>query len=160
MRLPSLLIIFFCLSSCAKAPLDRLADESTRAGVAALRNPQTRNASLAIAAQKPIRVYYLAKYQATPEQVLEARKRVTAEQSIQTSARRASVSERTQTPQTRYKAVPVKSRETAPEKAVSVMIYDTSTDRLVGNEVFELPSVPRESQSIQLETYTMQYIGN
>lgn len=141
---------------CATDSVDRLADEATRAGMAAYRDPATRDSAFMAAAEKPIRVYYLARYQATPEQVREANRRAQQQVVRPRPETRRSTPE---TPAPRYQAVPVRNPSPRTDSEVSVMIYDTSTQRVVGQDLYELPSAPRVGQSIELDTLTMQYIG-
>ena len=60
---------------------------------------------------------------------------------------------------TRYIAIYVPRVATA-KGASSVMVFDTQSRQIVGNNVYDLGTKPREKQMMKFDTYTTQYVGN
>ena len=44
--------------------------------------------------------------------------------------------------------------------ATSVMVYDTQTDRLASDQVFEVKKEPREGSFVEFDTFYTQYVGD
>ena len=58
----------------------------------------------------------------------------------------------------RFIAVQTERAETAQGKA-SVMVFDTQTREVVGNNVYDLKSAPQVGQTAKFDTYSAQYVG-
>jgi hypothetical protein len=60
----------------------------------------------------------------------------------------------------RYVAVDtVKDKRSAPGTKKDVMIWDTQSESLVGNSVYDVTNVPAIGSTAKFETYSAQYIG-
>ncbi len=115
-------------------------------------------------------VKIVAKREATKQQSMIAMQRARAAQSRLTAGQRA---------KTRYLAVetdrsaptfdtqpasyvegaPATRSGAAPKFDRSVMLWDTQTQSLVGNSVYDIKSVPPVGASAKFESYTAQYVG-
>jgi len=97
-------------------------------------------------------VYVLAKHQATERQrrVAEERARLAYQQ--MSAQRRAAVKKH------RYIAVPT-VRERDSKGAQSVMVYDTQTQQIVGNNVYDVKQAPKAGTVSKYDTYTAEYMG-
>jgi len=97
-------------------------------------------------------VYVLAKHQATERQrkVAEERARLAYQQ--MSAQRKASVRKH------RYIAVAT-VRESDSKGAKSVMVYDTQTQQVVGNNVYDVKQSPKEGTVSKYDTYTAEYVG-
>ena len=58
----------------------------------------------------------------------------------------------------RFIAVQTERAETAQGKA-SVMVFDTQTREVVGNNVYDLKSAPQVGQTAKFDTYSAHYVG-
>ena len=112
--------------------------------------------------------YVIAKHQATERQrkIAEQRarlymaERAAAQQRAPRSAA-ASASQRpkrTKSPQSRYIAVKTQS-EPHNKGQSAVMIYDTQSNEIVGNNVYDLKATPKVGQTSKFDTYTAEYVG-
>jgi hypothetical protein len=97
-------------------------------------------------------VYVLAKHQATERQrrVAEERARLAYQQ--MSAQRQATVKKR------RYIAVPT-VRDSNSKGAQSVMVYDTQTQQIVGNDVYDVKQSPKVGTVSKYDTYTAEYVG-
>jgi hypothetical protein len=60
----------------------------------------------------------------------------------------------------RYIAVDTtKDERTVPQAAKSVVIFDTETQEVVGNNVYDVKSTPPVGGTAKFETYTAEYVG-
>ncbi|MEA3208635.1 MAG: hypothetical protein QOE70_1692 [Chthoniobacter sp.] len=60
----------------------------------------------------------------------------------------------------RYIAVDTeKDERTAPQAKKSVVIFDTETQEIVGNNVYDVKSTPPVGGTAKFETYTAEYVG-
>jgi hypothetical protein len=50
-------------------------------------------------------------------------------------------------------------RETDSKGAKSLMIFDTQSDQLVGNHVYDVKTEPKTGQVGKFETYSAEYVG-
>jgi hypothetical protein len=65
------------------------------------------------------------------------------------------------TRKTRYIAVDTaKDERTAPNAQKSVMIWDTQSQQVVGNNVYDVQSAPRVGSTAKFDTYSAEYVGN
>jgi hypothetical protein len=61
---------------------------------------------------------------------------------------------------TRYIAVDTeKNAQTSPKAKKVVMVWDTQSESLVGNTVYDLQSPPAVGNSIVFTTYAAEYVG-
>jgi hypothetical protein len=61
----------------------------------------------------------------------------------------------------RYIAVDtVKDERTSPQAARAVMIFDTQTQEIVGNDVYDVRSTPPVGGTARFETFTAEYVGS
>ncbi len=61
----------------------------------------------------------------------------------------------------RYIAVDTaKDERTVPQAQKSVIIFDTETQEVVGNNVYDVKSTPPVGGTAKFETYTAEYVGN
>ena len=97
--------------------------------------------------------YVIAKHQATERQrkIAEERARLAYEQ--------ASASRKASYRKARYIAVDT-VREKNSTGAKSVMIYDTQSQQVVGNNVYDVKQSPKEGTVSKFDTYTAEYVGS
>ena len=50
-------------------------------------------------------------------------------------------------------------REPDSEGAKSLMIFDTQTDQVVGNQVYDIKTEPKTGQIVKFEAYSAEYVG-
>ena len=60
--------------------------------------------------------------------------------------------------ETRYIAVKTQN-ESFNKGQSAVMIYDTQSNQIVGNNVYDLKSTPKVGQTSKFDTYTAEYVG-
>lgn len=53
-----------------------------------------------------------------------------------------------------------KDERTVPQAAKSVVIFDTETQEIVGNNVYDVKSTPPVGGTAKFETYTAEYVGS
>ena len=118
--------------------------------------------------------YVVAKHQATERQrqVAEQRARLYMAQRAEatriaakssTSGTSGSVAKKTTKPAAtpRYIAINTEKSGTAPAASgPSVMVFDTQSSQIVGNNVYDLKSQPKAGQTAKVDTYPTQYVGN
>ena len=111
----------------------------------------------------------ISKHQATERQrkIAEQRARLYMAQRAaaqQRAARKAataggSTTKKAKPPkETRYVAVKTE-KESFNEGQSAVMIYDTQSNQIVGNNVYDLKSTPKVGQTSKFDTYTAEYVG-
>ncbi|MEI6033945.1 MAG: hypothetical protein WCS65_06670 [Verrucomicrobiae bacterium] len=131
--------------------------------------PVTAGAAVLVAGAS----YVIAKHQATERQrqVAEQRarlymaKRAEATRLASSSSRSSSGSTAKKSakpaPEPRYIAINTeKSGAAAATSGPSVMVFDTQSSQIVGNNVYDLKSQPKAGTSTKFDTYTAQYVGN
>ena len=117
--------------------------------------------------------YVVAKHQATERQrqVAEQRARLymakraeenrIAAKSQNTSSGTVAKKTTKQASGPRYIAINTEKSGTAPAASgPSVMIFDTQSSQIVGNNVYDLKAQPKSGQTAKFDTYTTQYVGN
>jgi hypothetical protein len=114
--------------------------------------------------------YVIAKHQATERQrrIAEERARVAYRRLV---AQRQSEEHRTTQTSGGHKAKPArkvpryiavdtaKDEHTSPKAAKSVMIWDTQSQEIVGNNVYDIQSAPAVGSTAKFETYSAEYVG-
>lgn len=108
---------------------------------------------LATGAVVGVTAYIIAKHQATERQ------RRYAEERARLAYEEASAQRKAQYRKTRYIAVDT-VREKDSSGAKSVMIYDTQTQQVVGNNVYDLKQSPKEGTVSKFDTYSAEYVGS
>ena len=114
--------------------------------------------------------YVIAQHQATERQrkIAEQNARIymARRAEAQRVAARSSSSSRSTTrqsskpaPEPRYIAINTEKSATS-STGPSVMVYDTQSSQIVGNNVYDLKSQPKAGQNTKFETYSAQYVGN
>ena len=101
--------------------------------------------------------YVIAKHQATERQ------RQIAQQRARLAYARISTKRKSEPTahKTRYIAVDTeKDEHTSPQAKKSVMIWDTQSQEVVGNDVYDLKSVPPVGSTAKFETYSAEYVGS
>ena len=101
--------------------------------------------------------YIISKQQATERQrkIAEQRARLyTARRQQQLAAQPAAKKAKP----ARYIAVQTEKSDKSQGKA-SVMVFDTQTNEVVGNNVYDLKSAPQVGQTAKFDTYSAQYVG-
>ena len=126
--------------------LDRAALEASRNGsLANYYNSGGGTAGIEAAGRVAARYYWVAKYAATPVQ-----------REVATAHARAVVHRAK--PKSRYIAVTTK-RDSRAKTTTNVMIFDTKSESIVGNTVYDLNERPPTSQTVRFETYSAAYFG-
>jgi hypothetical protein len=115
-------------------------------------NSQAVAIGLATGAVVGATAYVIAKHQATERQ------RRIAEERARLAYENAPPPRKAQYRKTRYIAVDT-VREKESTGAKSVMIYDTQTQQVVGNNVYDLKQSPKEGSVSKFDTYSAQYVG-
>ncbi len=101
--------------------------------------------------------YIISKQQATERQrkIAEQRARIyMARREQQLAAQPAAKKAKP----ARFIAVQTERTEQSQGKA-SVMVFDTQTNEVVGNNVYDLKSAPQVGQTAKFDTYSAQYVG-
>ncbi len=154
------------LFGCARDPLDEAAWQASRVGTAYGDHPdRVQISGIEAGSRIAERYYFVKKYEATLEQ-----RRVAEAAGRQAEARvRPGPARRVQPPQggrvgnlppraTRFLAVRTHSDARA-KTLVSVMIWDTQTQEIVGNSVYDINSPPPPGSSVKFETFSAEYVG-
>jgi hypothetical protein len=112
--------------------------------------------------------YVIAKHQATvrQRQIAEQRARIymaqraaAEQQAAKAASASASGKKKAKPPkETRYIAVKTQT-ESFNKGQSAVMIYDTQSNEIVGNNVYDLKSTPKVGQTSKFDTYTAEYVG-
>ncbi len=151
----SLLITAALLSGCtAPMPQDNLEraalDASREGSLANYYNAGRGHAGSEAAGRVTARYYWVAKYAATPVQ-----------REVATAHARAVVKKMAQhhvKPKSRYIAVTTKQDARA-KTATNVMIFDTQSESIIGNSVYDLNERPPEGQPVKFETYSASFVA-
>src|SRR5271165_6012363 len=86
------------------------------------------------------------------------RQRRIAEERARLAYQNAPPPRKAQYRKSRYLAVDT-VREKEASGAKSVMIYDTQTDQVVGNDVYDVKQSPKEGTISKFDTYSAEYVG-
>jgi len=101
--------------------------------------------------------YVIAKHEATERQRRIAEERARRTYAEMSAKRKAELKAR----KTRYIAVDTeKSEKTAAGAKKSVMIWDTQSQEVVGNNVYDLKSSPAVGSTAKFDTYSAEYVGS
>lgn len=100
--------------------------------------------------------YIIAKHQATERQRRIAAQRARAYYSRLPEQRKVTLRKR----KVRYIAVDTEpDHRTSPRAKKSVMIWDTQTQEVVGNNVYDVEAPPNVGSTAKFETYSAEYVG-
>ena len=113
----------------------------------------------AVGAVVAITTYIIAKHQADERQrqVAMQRGRIASAR----IAKRSSGGAKSAKKRPRYIAVDtVKNDKTSPKAKKAVMIYDTQSGSVVGNNVYDVQSPPSVGSTAKFETYSAEYVGS
>jgi hypothetical protein len=93
---------------------------------------------------------------ATKEQIQVAEQRAKVYYTALPPARKTEL----KTKKVRYIAVDtVRSKTTSPKAKKTVMIWDTQSEAVVGNYVYDLETPPPVGQTAKFDTYSAEYVG-
>ena len=155
-RACSLVLIAALLAGCDTVTppsddLDRAALEASAHGSLANYHHAGRGtAGIEAAGRVTAHYYWVAKYAATPVQreVAVERGRAAVKKMAKRNAK----------PKSRYIAVKTKSDSRA-KTSTNVMIFDTQSESIIGNSVYDLNERPPAGQPIRFETYSASYFA-
>lgn len=110
-----------------------------------------------------VSAYVIAKHQASERQrkIAEQRARVYLAEQAQKQKEQEAAAAAAKTKQQkkpRYIAVQTVKEDTNQGKS-QVMIFDTQSNELVGNNVYDLKSSPKVGQTTKFDTYSAEYVG-
>lgn len=101
--------------------------------------------------------YVIAKHQATERQHQIAEERARRAYADMSAKRK----EQMKAHKTRYIAVDTeKNEKTSAEAKKSVMIWDTQSQEVVGNNVYDVKSPPPVGSTAKFDTYSAEYVGS
>ena len=101
--------------------------------------------------------YIIAKHQATERQHRIAEERAEQAYARMSAKRKSDLKAH----KTRYIAVDTeKDEHTAPQAKKSVMIWDTQSQEVVGNNVYDVKSPPPVGSTAKFDTYSAEYVGS
>lgn len=105
--------------------------------------------------------YVISKHQATERQrkIAEQRARIyLAERKAAEKKAAAQASSKPKPKKSRYIAVKTVKEENDQGKS-QVMIFDTQSNQIVGNNVYDLKTTPQVGKTTKFDTYTAEYVG-
>lgn len=139
------------------------------ARAAGMSGTQSMLIGAAAGAAVALTAYVIAKHQATERQrqVAQMRARAAAARIARRHVQHGSVaqsggSSRSRSTQRgpRYIAVDTeKDQHTSPKAQKSVMIYDTESQEIVGNNVYDVGKTPQVGSTAKFDTYSAEYVG-
>jgi osmotically inducible lipoprotein OsmB len=136
--------------------LSGLASGAAAGGIASAAGANASTATaigLATGAAVGAIVYVLAKHEATERQRRYAEERARLAYQQMPATQRARVRKR------RYIAVST-VREKNSTGASSVMVYDTQTQQVVGNNVYDVKKAPKNGDVGKFDTYSAEYVAS
>jgi len=100
--------------------------------------------------------YVIAKHQATERQRQIAEERARVYYGTLAPQKKLALKKKN----LRYIAVDtVKDEKTSPQAKKAVMIWDTQSGKVVGNQVYDVQSTPTVGSTAQFDTYSAEYVG-
>ena len=110
-----------------------------------------------------VSAYIIAKHQASERQRKIAEQRARLYMARQEAARKAPAAEMSSAAKrkpTKSRYIAVKTvREEHSKGKDQVMIFDTQSNEIVGDNVYDLKAPPKVGQTTQFDTYTAEYVG-
>ena len=149
----SLILTAALLAGCAEPSgnLERAALQASHDGTLEnLRSDGRGTAGIDAASRVTARYYWVAKYAATPVQreVATARGRAVVKK----------MAKRNVKPKSRYIAVTTK-RDSRAKTSTNVMLFDTQSESIIGNSVYDLNERPPEGEPVKFETYSASFVA-
>jgi hypothetical protein len=103
-----------------------------------------------------VTAYVIAKHQATERQRRLAEQRARVYYAHLAPERKVALKKKN----VRYIAVDTeKNEKTSPKAKKSIMIWDTQSQAIVGNNVYDVQNTPPVGATAKYETYSAQYVG-
>ncbi|MGC3988913.1 MAG: hypothetical protein QM796_04355 [Chthoniobacteraceae bacterium] len=100
--------------------------------------------------------YVISKHQATERQRALAAERAKVYYGKLSTEKKTALKKK----KTRYIAVDTEKSESAPANTKkSVMIWDTQSQEVVGNDVYDVGSTPSKGSTAKFDTYSAEYVG-
>jgi hypothetical protein len=99
--------------------------------------------------------YVIAKHQASEEQKKVAQARAELYYQQLDAEKKAELQKK----KVRYIAVDTK-KDSKIEGEKAVMVFDTKSQQIVGNDVYDVKESPKVGQTTKLDNYTAQYVGS
>ena len=104
-----------------------------------------------------ITAYVIAKHQATERQRRIAEERARVYYAHLAAEKKVALKKK----KVRYIAVDTeKNDQTSPKAQKSVMIWDTQSEAVVGNYVYDVESTPSVGSTAKFDTYSAEYVGS
>jgi cell division protein FtsL len=101
--------------------------------------------------------YIIAKHQATERQRRVAEERARIYYGRLAAEKKAALKKK----RVRYIAVDTeKNEKTSPKAKKAVMIWDTQSESVVGNSVYDVQSPPSVGSTAKFDTYSAEYVGS
>jgi hypothetical protein len=101
--------------------------------------------------------YVIAKHQATERQRRVAEQRARVYYARLAPEKKVALKKK----KVRYIAVDTeKNEQTSPKAQKSVMIWDTQSETVVGNNVYDVQTAPSVGSTAKFETYSAEYVGS
>ena len=139
--------VFGGLSGLAAGGIARASGMSTAESIAT---------GAAVGAIVAVTTYIIAKHQATERQRRVAEQRARVYYGRLSPEKKATLKKK----KVRYIAVDTENNEkTSPKAKKSVMIWDTQSQQVVGNNVYDVEQPPQVGSSAKFETYSAQYVA-
>jgi len=130
---------------------------ATVARAAGLRPGQALAVGSAAGALVALTAYVIAKHRATERQRRLAEERARIYYRHLPPATRVALKKK----RVRYIAVDTeKNEKTSPKARKAVMLWDTQSESVVGNSVYDVQSPPRVGATAKFDTYSAEYVGS
>ncbi len=100
--------------------------------------------------------YVIAKHQATERQRRLAEQRARVYYGRMSAQKRASMKQK----KVRYIAVKTESNGQTSKGATPVMLWDTQSQSIVGNSVYDVEKTPSVGSTARFETHSAEYVGS
>ena len=101
--------------------------------------------------------YVIAKHQASERQRLVAERRARVYYGRLSSEKKVALKKK----RVRYIAVETEmDKNSSPKAKKAVMIWDTESQQVVGNNVYDVASTPRVGSTAKFESYSAEYVGS
>ena len=169
------LILVGLVAGCTspRDPLEDAALQASRAGTLVAMSDQGRTtAAVEAGSRLAENFYFIAKYEASKEQrefvkatapkaAAKARSPKRKKPAVVQTERPTAKPEKKTAPEpkpSRYIAVKTKQDSRAKSKT-SVMVWDTQSQEIVGNNVYDLNAAPPDGSVIRFETFSAEYVA-
>ncbi len=130
---------------------------STIARAAGMNTAGALATGAAVGAVVAATTYVIAKHQASERQRALAEQRARVYYARLSTQKKATLQKK----RVRYIAVDTaKDQRTSPKAQKSVMLWDTQSQSVVGNNVYDVESAPEVGSTAKFETYSAEYVGS